>query len=86
MDIAAIDGVPCTVTAVDGPCGTMVRALASLPAELQPTELIFCFDADGPGPAFAAPTTATTSTPASTARARDAGAQQALRTLRVAGP
>ena len=54
MDIAAIDGVPCTVTDVDGPCGTMTRALASLPEGQRPTELIYCFDADGPGPAFAA--------------------------------
>jgi soluble lytic murein transglycosylase-like protein len=54
MDIAEIDGVPCTVTDVDGPCGTMTRALASLPEGQKPTELIYCFDADGPGPAFAA--------------------------------
>jgi hypothetical protein len=54
VDIAAIDGVPCTVTAVESPCGTMVRALAQLPVELRPAELIFCFDADGPGAAFAA--------------------------------
>jgi hypothetical protein len=54
VDIAAIDGVPCTVTDVDGPCGTMTRALASLPEGQRPTELIYCFDADGPGPAWAA--------------------------------
>jgi Transglycosylase SLT domain len=54
VDIAAIDGVPCTVTEVDGPCGTMTRALASLPEGQRPTELIYCFDADGPGPAWAA--------------------------------
>jgi Transglycosylase SLT domain len=54
MDIAAIDGVPCTVTDIDGPCGTMTRALASLPEGQRPTELIYCFDADGPGPAWAA--------------------------------
>jgi hypothetical protein len=54
MDIAEIDGVPCTVTDVDGPCGTMTRALASLPEGQRPTELIYCFDADGPGPAWAA--------------------------------
>ena len=54
MDIAAIDGVPCTVTDVDGPCGTMTRALTSLPEGQRPTELIYCFDADGPGPALAA--------------------------------
>jgi hypothetical protein len=54
VDIAAIDGVPCTDVSVDGPCGTMVRTLAALPPDQMPTELIFCFDADGPGPAFAA--------------------------------
>ena len=54
VDIAAIDGVPCTDTGVDSPCGMMVRALASLDPATRPSELIFCFDADGPGPAFAA--------------------------------
>ena len=55
VDIAAIDGVSCTNVAVDGPCGTMVRSLATLPEGLRPTELIFCFDPDGDaGPAFAA--------------------------------
>jgi membrane-bound lytic murein transglycosylase B len=54
VDIAAIDGVPCTDVSFDGPCGTMVRALALLPPAQRPTELIFCFDPDGPGPAFAA--------------------------------
>jgi hypothetical protein len=53
MDIAAIDGVPCTVTGPDGPCGRLARALAALPAGERPTELIYCFDPDGPGPAFA---------------------------------
>ncbi len=53
VDIAAVDGVPCTDTAVDSPCGRLVRQLAFLPAGERPTELIFCFDADGPGPAFA---------------------------------
>ena len=54
VDIAAIDGVPCTVVTPDGPCGRMARALALLPPGQRPTELIFCFDPDGPGPAFAA--------------------------------
>ena len=55
VDIAAIDGVSCTDVTVDGPCGTIVRALATLPEGLRPTELIFCFDPDGDaGPAFAA--------------------------------
>ena len=54
MDIAAIDGVSCTMATIDGPCGRLVRALATLPPGKRPTELIYCFDADGPGPAFAA--------------------------------
>ena len=54
VDIAAIDGVPCTVVTPDGPCGRMAQALALLPEGQRPTELIFCFDPDGPGPAFAA--------------------------------
>lgn len=53
VDIASIDGVPCTVVTPDGPCGRMARALALLPPGQRPTELIFCFDPDGPGPAFA---------------------------------
>ncbi len=53
MDIAAVDGVPCTLTTVDGPCGRLARALADLPAGEKPTELIYCFDPDGPGPAWA---------------------------------
>ncbi|MSO40798.1 MAG: lytic transglycosylase domain-containing protein [Solirubrobacterales bacterium] len=55
VDIAAVDGVPCTVTTVSSPCGRLVRTLAMMPAGQGPTELIFCFDADGAGPAFAAP-------------------------------
>ena len=55
VDIAAIDGVPCTLVTPDGPCGSMARALALLPPGQRPTELIFCFDPDGPGPAFALP-------------------------------
>jgi membrane-bound lytic murein transglycosylase B len=54
VDIAAIDGTPCTVTDPDGPCGVIARTLAVLPPGQRPTELIYCFDPDGPGPAFAA--------------------------------
>jgi hypothetical protein len=55
MDISSVDGVPCTDTAPDAPCGTLGRALTLLPAGSHPTELIYCFDLDGPsGPAFAA--------------------------------
>jgi hypothetical protein len=53
MDIAAVDGVSCTDTAVDGPCAELGRTLAYLPAPAHPTELIYCFDLDGPGAAFA---------------------------------
>jgi hypothetical protein len=53
MDIAAVDGVSCTDTAVDAPCAELGRTLAYLPAPAHPTELIYCFDLDGPGPAFA---------------------------------
>jgi hypothetical protein len=53
MDIAAVDGVSCTDTAPDAPCGELGRTLAHLPAPAMPTELIYCFDLDGPGPAFA---------------------------------
>ena len=48
MDIAAIDGVPCTDVSPDGPCGTLARQLGALPAGQEPTELIYCFDPDGP--------------------------------------
>jgi len=53
MDIAAVDGVPCTDTDPAAPCATLGRTLAYLPAPAMPTELIYCFDLDGPGPAFA---------------------------------
>lgn len=54
MDIAVVDGVSCTDTAPSAPCGQLGHALARLPRPLHPTELIYCFDLDGPGPAFAA--------------------------------
>jgi Transglycosylase SLT domain len=53
MDIAAVDGVSCTDTGVTAPCAELGRTLAALPAPALPTELIYCFDLDGPGPAFA---------------------------------
>jgi membrane-bound lytic murein transglycosylase B len=53
MDIAAVDGVSCTDTAPSAPCAQLGRMLAYLPAPAMPTELIYCFDLDGPGPAFA---------------------------------
>jgi hypothetical protein len=48
MDIAEVDGVPCTDVSPDGPCGTLARQLGALPAGQEPTELIYCFDPDGP--------------------------------------
>jgi len=53
MDIAAVDGVSCTDTSPTAPCAELARTLAQLPAPAMPTELIYCFDVDGPGPAFA---------------------------------
>jgi Transglycosylase SLT domain len=53
MDIAVVDGVSCTDTSPDAPCAELARTLAYLPAPAMPTELIYCFDVDGPGPAFA---------------------------------
>jgi membrane-bound lytic murein transglycosylase B len=53
MDIAAVDGVSCTDTAVDAPCAQLGTTLAYLPAPAHPTELIYCFDLDGAGAAFA---------------------------------
>jgi len=55
MDIAAVDGVSCTDTSIDAPCAKLARTLAYLPAPAHPTELIYCFDVDGPGEAFALP-------------------------------
>jgi soluble lytic murein transglycosylase-like protein len=48
MDIAAIDGVPCTNVSPDGPCGTLARQIGALPPGQEPTELIYCWDPDGP--------------------------------------
>jgi soluble lytic murein transglycosylase-like protein len=55
MDIAAVDGVSCTDTATTAPCAQLGSALAQLPEPLHPTELIYCYDLDGLGPAFALP-------------------------------
>jgi transglycosylase-like protein with SLT domain len=53
VDIAAVDGISCTDVAPTSPCGQLGRTLTLLPAPIHPTELIYCFDLDGPGPAFA---------------------------------
>ena len=55
MDIAAVDGVSCTDVSTTAPCAQLGYALSQLPDPLHPTELIYCFDLDGPGPAFALP-------------------------------
>jgi hypothetical protein len=55
MDIAAVDGVSCTDTSTTAPCAQLGYALAQLPTPLHPPELIYCFDLDGLGPAFALP-------------------------------
>jgi membrane-bound lytic murein transglycosylase B len=55
MDIAVVDGVSCTDTSPDAPCGELAHTLSQLPPPLHPTELIYCYDVDGPGPAFALP-------------------------------
>jgi hypothetical protein len=54
IDIAAVDGVPCTDVSPDGPCAVLGRTLTLLSPESRPDELIYCFDLDGAGPAFAA--------------------------------
>jgi soluble lytic murein transglycosylase-like protein len=48
MDISAIDGVPCTNVSPEGPCGIIARQLGALPPGQEPTELIYCWDPDGP--------------------------------------
>jgi Transglycosylase SLT domain len=53
MDIAAVDGVSCTDTAPTAPCAQLATTLSQLPVPAMPTELIYCFDVDGAGPAFA---------------------------------
>ncbi len=53
MDIAAVDGVSCADTAPTSPCAQLATTLSQLPAPAMPTELIYCYDVDGPGPAFA---------------------------------
>ncbi len=53
MDIAMVDGVSCTDTAPTSPCAELATTLSQLPEPAMPTELIYCYDVDGPGPAFA---------------------------------
>jgi len=55
IDIAAVDGVSCTETSPSAPCAQLGYALAQMTEPLHPSELIYCFDLDGIGPAFALP-------------------------------
>ncbi len=56
VDIGAVDDSRCTGTRM-GTCGRLALGLALLSGVLHPTELIYCFDADGPASpdAFARP-------------------------------
>jgi len=47
LDIGAVDGEPCTGTRA-GACGQLAVALARVGGVLHATELIYCFDPDGP--------------------------------------
>jgi hypothetical protein len=47
VDISAVDGESCTGTRT-GHCGQLALGLAQLQGPLHSTELIYCFDADGP--------------------------------------
>jgi len=53
LDIAAVNGVPCTDQSASSPCTEVGLLLASLPDGIRPTELIYGWDLDGAGPAFA---------------------------------
>ena len=54
MDIAAVNGVPCTDQSATSPCTEVGLWLAGLPEGIKPTELIYGWDLDGAtGSAFA---------------------------------
>ncbi|MCO5316409.1 MAG: lytic murein transglycosylase [Solirubrobacterales bacterium] len=53
MDIASVNGVSCTDQSASSPCTEVGLLLASLPDGIRPTELIYGWDLDGPGAAFA---------------------------------
>src|SRR5215217_6514555 len=63
MDIGVVDGEVCRGTRT-GACAKLVRELAAVQGPLRSTELIYCWDADGPADprGLRAPITATTST------------------------
>jgi hypothetical protein len=48
MDIGAVDGEACRGTRT-GRCADLVRELAAMSGPLRSTELIYCWDPDGPG-------------------------------------
>jgi hypothetical protein len=50
MDIGAVDGEICRGTRT-GPCARLVRELAGMRGALRATELIYCWDPDGPADA-----------------------------------
>ena len=47
MDIGAVDGEICTGIR-HGSCAQLVRELAAVESPLRSTELIYCWDPDGP--------------------------------------
>ena len=53
VDIAAVNGVPCTDMSYDSPCSQVGRLIVQMPGGARPTELIYGYDLDGAGPAFA---------------------------------
>jgi hypothetical protein len=48
MDIGAVDGEICRGGRT-GACAQLVRELAAIEGRLRSTELIYCWDPDGPG-------------------------------------
>lgn len=54
VDIGAVDSTVCRNQTPADPCGALAVEVARMTGPLKPTEIIACFDADGPGPAFAA--------------------------------
>ena len=53
VDIAAVNGVSCTDMSYEAPCSQVGRLIVQMPDGAKPTELIYGYDLDGAGPAFA---------------------------------
>lgn len=53
VDIAAVDGTPCTDTSRSGPCGQVARQIAAISGPSAPEEVIFCFDPGAGSNSFA---------------------------------